>query len=234
MGPRRAAALALLLCAMVRGGSGLKLTVHPAATECLAEQIDQEHFTIHGGPRIEGALFVSNKHGHTSSVTVLLYSPTGELMWSQAHVESESHFNIAARGAGSYKVCFQSHSRVDTIVDLVYFTLGHLRRPGQVNVPKGSEESRGKEMAKKDHLDEVKRNVLVVGELVEILSGEQRYLQRKLDRHLQTCHSNNRRALWYTLLEVSLLAGLGAFNVYTVSGMFKNSMGGRFAGRISV
>lgn len=51
---------------------------------------------------------------------------------------------------------------------------------------------RGKEIARKDHLDEVKRNVLVVGELVDILSGEQRYLQRKLDRHIQTCVSGGR------------------------------------------
>lgn len=27
-------------------------------------------------------------------------------------------------------------------VDLVYLTLGHLRRPGLVNVPKGTQESR--------------------------------------------------------------------------------------------
>jgi hypothetical protein len=38
-------------------------------------------------------------------------------------------------------------------------------------------------------LDDVKRNVLVVEELVDILSGEQRYLQRKLERHIKTCVS---------------------------------------------
>lgn len=43
-----------------------------------------------------------------------------------------------------------------------------------------------KQMASKDHLEDVKREVLVVGELVEILSGEQKYLQRKLDRHIMT------------------------------------------------
>lgn len=46
-------------------------------------------------------------------------------------------------------------------------------------------------------------------------------------------HSNNRRALWYTVLEVVTLAGVGAFNVYYVSSMFKGP-GGRFAGRIVV
>lgn len=44
----------------------------------------------------------------------------------------------------------------------------------------------GKEMASKDHLEDVKREVLVVSELMEILSGEQKYLQRKLERHILT------------------------------------------------
>lgn len=44
----------------------------------------------------------------------------------------------------------------------------------------------GKDLANKDHLEDVKRNVMVVGELVDILSGEQKYLHRKLDRHIQT------------------------------------------------
>ncbi len=46
--------------------------------------------------------------------------------------------------------------------------------------------ARSKEVASKDHLDNVKRNVMVVSELIEILSGEQKYLQRKLDRHTKT------------------------------------------------
>jgi len=35
---------------------------------------------------------------------------------------------------------YESH--VDVNFDLVYFTLGHLRRPGQVQVPKGSGDTR--------------------------------------------------------------------------------------------
>jgi hypothetical protein len=34
---------------------------------------------------------------------------------------------------------------------------------------------------------QVKQSVLVVGELVDIVSGEQRYLHRKLERHIKTC-----------------------------------------------
>lgn len=45
---------------------------------------------------------------------------------------------------------------------------------------------RGKEMARADHLEDVKRNVMVVSELVDILGGEQKYLHRKLERHILT------------------------------------------------
>ena len=41
-------------------------------------------------------------------------------------------------------------------------------------------------MASKGHLDDVRRNVMVVSELVDILGGEQKYLRRKLDRHILT------------------------------------------------
>jgi hypothetical protein len=112
-------------------------------------------------------------------------------------------------------------SRVDVVVDLVYFTLGHLRRPGQVQVPRGTEESRGKEVASHDHLEGVKRNVLVVSELVEILSGEQRYLARKLERHMRTARSSNRRAFWYTALEVLIVLLVGGAQVGVVRGWFK-------------
>ncbi|KAI8474611.1 MAG: emp24/gp25L/p24 family/GOLD-domain-containing protein [Monoraphidium minutum] len=232
-----AALLLALATALVAPGGALKVMVHPAATECFTEPVEQEHFAVQGGPRIEGAFFLTSRQPHVSpSVTVLLYGPTGELLWSQAHADAEAHFNVAARGAGAYRVCFQSHTGVDITVDLVYFSLGHLRRPGQLNVPKGTEHTRGKEFASKDNLDEVKRDVLVVGELVEILSGEQRYLQRKLERHMQTCRSSRRRTLWYTILEVLTLAAIGAFNVHTVFNMF--SRGGRLGpggvGRIVV
>lgn len=50
---------------------------------------------------------------------------------------------------------------------------------------------RGKDLANKDHLDDVRRNVMVVGELIDILSGEQKYLHRKLERHIQTVVSNS-------------------------------------------
>ncbi|GBF91187.1 hypothetical protein Rsub_04856 [Raphidocelis subcapitata] len=228
--------LLLLLAAAPRRGAALKVTVHQGdAAECLTQHVGQEHFEAEGAPRIEGAFFVGRRHENVpASATARLYSPSGELMWTQSHVDAESHFNIAARGPGTYKICFESHTRADMVVDLVYLTLGHLRRPGVVNVPKGTSDSRSKEIAKRDHLEDVRRGVMVVGELVEIVGGEQRYLQRKLERHIQTCHSNNRRTLGYTLLEVAALAGVSLLNIGVVTGMFRGAAAGAYGGRIVV
>eukprot|EP00775_Hariotina_reticulata_P006937 gene6937-7155_t len=204
--------------------SAFKVVIAPGKTECISESIESQHFQVPGGPRIEGALFVSAKRpGYTPYVTLRVHSPQGDQMWSQAAVQSEAHFNIAARGHGTYKVCmyngFESHT--DVVVDLVYFTLGHLRRPGQVQVPKGSGEARGKEMARADHLEDVKRNVMVVSELVDILSGEQKYLHRKLERHILTVKSNNSRTFWYTGLEVGVLLAVTFINLAVTTGFFK-------------
>eukprot|EP00879_Flechtneria_rotunda_P020840 GHRR01021941.1.p1 GENE.GHRR01021941.1~~GHRR01021941.1.p1 ORF type:complete len:198 (+),score=28.95 GHRR01021941.1:153-746(+) len=179
----------VVLSLLLPASQAFKVVIAPGKTECIAENIGQEHFQVPGGPRIEGALFASPRHPHhIPYLTVRLHSPQGDQMWSQQNVQSEAQFNVAAGGPGTYKLCLYNgyESRVDVVADLVYFTLGHLRRPGQLQVPKGSSDTRSKDLASKDHLDDVRRNVMVVGELVDILSGEQKYLHRKLERHIQT------------------------------------------------
>ena len=56
---------------------------------------------VPGGPRVEGAAFVSAKSPHVApSVSLRLLSPQGDQMWSQTAVSNEVHFNVAARGPG--------------------------------------------------------------------------------------------------------------------------------------
>lgn len=216
--------VAMAVMAMVaRPADAAKVVIPPGKTECVSAEFAAMHFDVPGGPRVEGVITASSRHAHyVPSVTARLHGPAGDQIWT-ALVNTDTHFNLAAPGPGVYKICFYSayESRVDVVVDLVYFTLGHLRRPGIVQVPRGTEESRGKEVASHDHLDGVKRNVMVVSELVEILSGEQRYLARKLERHMKTARSSNRRAFWYTLLEVGIAVGVGCAQIGVVRGWFK-------------
>ncbi|KAG2423224.1 hypothetical protein HXX76_015481 [Chlamydomonas incerta] len=192
----------------------------------MGETVEAEHFSIPGGPRIDGRVLVSgNSQYYVPFVTIRVLSPTGDQIWQQQHVYQETHFNVGARGPGSYKVCFYNpwESRTDANVDLVYFTLAHLRRSasGGIQIPKGTQEDRAKEVASSDHMDDVKRTILGMSEFMQVISGSQKYLQRKLERHQKTMESNRDRTLFYTGLEVGLLLLVGLVQVLAVTGFFK-------------
>lgn len=204
----------------------LKITIPTGRTECISESVTNEHFAIPGGPRIDGRVLVTgNSQYYVPFVTVRVLTPSNEEIWQQQHVYSETHFNVGARGPGSYKVCFYNpyESRTDAIVDLVYFALAHLRRgSGQVTIPKGTAGTRTTEVAHADHMDEVKRTILSMSEFMQVVQGSQRYLQRKLERHQHTMESNRRRTLVYTGVEVAMLLAMAAAQVFMVVKMFSS------------
>lgn len=41
-------------------------------------------------------------------------------------------------------------------------------------------------MASTDHMEDVKRTILGMSEFMQVISGSQKYLQRKLERHQKT------------------------------------------------
>lgn len=50
------------------------------------------------------ALLASISARSSLPATPQVLSPTGDQIWQQQHVYSETHFNVGARGPGSYKV----------------------------------------------------------------------------------------------------------------------------------
>ncbi|GLI61151.1 hypothetical protein VaNZ11_003435 [Volvox africanus] len=205
--------------------AAVKVTIAPGRTECMGETVEADHFSVPGGPRIDGRVLVSgNSQYYVPFVTIRVLSPTGDQLWQQQHVYSETHFNVGARGPGAYKVCFYNpwESRTDAVVDLVYFTLAHLRRgSGPINIPKGTQDDRNKEMASQDHMEDVRRTIYGMSEFMQVIQGSQKYLQRKLERHQQTMESNRRRTLLYTGLEMGALILVGLIQVLAVMGFFK-------------
>ncbi|KAJ9529500.1 hypothetical protein QJQ45_013852 [Haematococcus lacustris] len=178
---------------------------------------------VPGGPRIDGRVLVSGlSQYYVPFITIQVFSPHGEQIWQQAHIYSESHFNVGAPGPGTYKVCFVNpwESRTEAIVDLVYITLAHLRsRGGPVLVPKGTQASRDTEVAGVAHMEDVQRTILGLTEFMQ--ASSQKYLQRKLDRHQVTMVSNKQRTLWYTVLEVAVLLCVSGIQIFAITRFFK-------------
>eukprot|EP00798_Chlamydomonas_sp_ICE-L_P008754 gene8754-33616_t len=206
--------------ALAMQAASIKIVVPPGSFECVAETVEGHHFEVPGGPRLDGRVIVTGKNQYyVPFITIKLMTSTGETIWQKPHVYSESHFNVPARGPGVYKVCFENpyESRTNAIVDLVYFTLAHMRSGGKnVVIPKGTAETRGTEVAHKDHMDEVKRTITGMSEFMQVISGSQSYLKRKLIRHEATMKSNQNRALGYASLEVLVLFLVAAVQVFTI------------------
>lgn len=69
---RNSALLALLaLAALACRAHSFKILIPPGKTECISETIDAEHFEVPGGPRIEGAMFVSGPTPSTSPLVTI-------------------------------------------------------------------------------------------------------------------------------------------------------------------
>mmetsp|Transcript_13916 Transcript_13916/g.30054 ORF Transcript_13916/g.30054 Transcript_13916/m.30054 type:complete len:238 (+) Transcript_13916:97-810(+) len=220
--------LVILSGLLVQTCYAVKIVIPPGKTECVSQSLTGEHFEVPGGPRIDGRVLVGgNSQYYVPFITIRVTSSTGEQLWQQQHVYSEAHFNVAARGPGSYQACFFNpwESRTDAVVDLVYFTLAHLRRPmggGGVTIPKGTSEDRAKELAHKEHMDEVQRTILGMSEFISVVGGSQKYLHRKLERHQQTMASNSRRVRWYAVLEVGVLLVVTGVQIYTIRKFFES------------
>lgn len=220
-----ALALVVLLALASSPAEAVKIIVGPGHTECVSETVTHDHFEVPGGPRIDGRVLVSGtSQYYVPFITVRVLSPTGEQIWQQQHVYSESHFNMAARGPGSYRACFYNpwESRTDAVVDLVYFTLAHLRSGGSVQIPRGTADSRSKEVAHKDHMDEVRRSIMSMSEFVQVIQGTQRHLQRKVDRHKFTMVSNQRRANGYSALEFFVLILVAGTQIFVIRKFFES------------
>lgn len=55
---------------------------------------------------------------------------------------------------------------------------------------------RNKEVASKEHVEDVRRSILGMSEFMQVIAGSQRYLQRKLDRHHATMVRGCMRCAW--------------------------------------
>ncbi|GAX78314.1 hypothetical protein CEUSTIGMA_g5756.t1 [Chlamydomonas eustigma] len=215
----------VLCTACLLSVSSLKIRVPAGLTECVAELVADEHFTI-AGPRIDSRLLVGSTSAYYHPfVHVKVYGPHRAVLWEQTHVYSEAHVNIPAHGPGKYEVCISNprESRTEAIVDVVYFTLAHLRSGrGTILIPKGTQETRSTAMAHQDDVDAAKRTIMSMREFVEVISGSQQYLQRKLDRHKQTVVSSSHRAKGYALLEMVVILSLVAVQVLTITKFFES------------
>jgi hypothetical protein len=155
-------------------------------------------------------------------ITITVFAPADVQLWQQNHVYSSAHINSHTTGPGRYRICFTNppESRTDAFIDLVYFTMAHLRQKGNIQIPRGKQEDRDKEIAHTDQIDSVKVTITSMSEFMQVISGSQRYLQKKLDYHTKVVEKACAKTLNYAALEVFVLFLVMATQIVVITKMF--------------
>jgi len=205
--------------------ASLKLSINSGAEECFTTTLTEERKAaaeaVGEKLTLNGGFLVTNR---APTVDATVTSPGARMMWNRRRVNTEQKFEIPLGPeleVGEYRLCLRSLHRAVS-VDVPYFLVSHsVQDAGEaIYSPLGATDFRGEEAAQHVHLQEVHKGVERVKELLVSLSGEAKYMKRRLKRHAVTTASTNSRTISYTFLEVGVLLVVAALQIFIYRRMF--------------
>ncbi|KAL8486478.1 hypothetical protein ACS0TY_023238 [Phlomoides rotata] len=192
-----AALFSLLLLSMVCRMSALSLLV--TKEECVYE------YVYYKGDLVSGNfVVVDNWDPNHPGIDFTVTSAGGNIVHS-VKGKQEGKFEFKTPTDGMHKFCFHNPTSVP---DTVSFNIhvGHI--PNTHN------------LAKNDHLDPVNVKIAELGEKLELVTLEQKYLKARDVRHRHTNESTRNRVIFYTVGEYLSLAFVSVLQVVYVRRLF--------------
>ncbi|KAG0561880.1 hypothetical protein KC19_9G100200 [Ceratodon purpureus] len=198
-------ALPIALLAIVGQAQALLLTVQN--TECVWEDVEYDGDVVSGNfVVLDHEVFWGSDH---PGIELIVTGPDGRNVHNTNTIDGEQ-FEFIAHHKGRYKFCFHNPLSAPEQVTF-YIHVGHV--PGV------------EDLAKDEHLKPVDVKIAQLGELLEAVSAEIRYLQTRDLRHRRTNESTQRRLLAYTISEYLLLIGASVGQVYMIRHLFSKRIG---------
>ncbi|KZV57052.1 transmembrane emp24 domain-containing protein p24beta3 [Dorcoceras hygrometricum] len=196
--------LSFLFLIFLGGVSALSVTVNNV--ECVYEYVFREGDSVSGN-------FVAVDHdvywpSDDAGIDFTVTSPDGNIVHTLKGT-AEDKFEFKAPKSGMYKFCFHNPYPTPETVSF-YIHVGHF--PDKHN------------LAKDEHLDPINVKIAELGEALEYITTEQRYLKAKAARHRRTNESTRRRVIFYSVGEYILLALVSGLQVLYIRRMFSRSV----------
>jgi hypothetical protein len=205
-GVRGAPLLALLLCALALGAArGVQFDLRRRADKCLSDEVAQGslvvvHYDVIGAAR-----------GKTG-VALSIKDPAGRLLKQDPDVDTadgDTHkFSFLADAGGSYSVCFLSANDAPVRVMLDF--------------KHGVEAKDYAEVAKREHLMPVEKELRKMEDTVDEIHREMLYMREREAAMRNTNESTNSRVLWFSFLSIVVLLGMGVWQVLYLKKFFKS------------
>ncbi|CAI5736093.1 unnamed protein product [Hyaloperonospora brassicae] len=196
--------LALLLCAA--SSHAVHFDVRSQAEKCLSDEIAHGslvvvHYNVLGGVRGQ------------SGVSLVVTDPQRKFLKQDENIDTSSDavhkFSFTAGASGVYTVCFANSHR-----DKAARVLLELKH--------GVEAKDYSEVAKREHLMPVEKELRKMEDTVEEIHREMLYLQAREAAMRNTNESTNARVLWFSFLSILVLVGMGVWQVLYLKRFFKS------------
>lgn len=147
-----------------------------------------------------------------SGVSVVITDPLVKYLKQDANVDTSSDdihkFSFHADAAGSYSVCFYNSQETSARVMLDF--------------KHGVEAKDYTEVAKREHLMPVERELRKMEDAVDEIHREMLYMREREAAMRSTNESTNSRVLWFSFLSIGVLLAMGVWQVMYLKKFFKS------------
>jgi len=196
--PRRefiyAAAAAAVLCA---GAEATQFWVEPQSTRCISEELPEKAL-------FTGDYTIEPRDDLVGDVKLL--GPLDAVLFERRTSEPH-HFSVTSESAGAHRLCF--------------FNGSPSRRRVIVSVRKGLEVDDHSQIARKDHVEQIERQLDRMREMAMAIKEEMIYMRGREEEMRDTNESTNTRVLWFNIMTLTIIGAMGLWQIYYLKRYFQ-------------
>lgn len=188
---------ALVLAACARAASATQFWVEAQSSRCISEELPEKalftgDYTIEPTADFEGHVKV------LGPLSVVLFERTT----SDPH-----HFAVTTESTGLHKVCFSNSSPT--------------RRKVVVTVRKGVEVDDHSSIARKDHVEQIEKQLDKMRDMALQIKEEMIYMRGREEEMRDTNETTNTRVLWFNIMTLTILVAMGLWQIYYLKRYFQ-------------
>uniref|UniRef100_K3WH93 GOLD domain-containing protein n=1 Tax=Globisporangium ultimum (strain ATCC 200006 / CBS 805.95 / DAOM BR144) TaxID=431595 RepID=K3WH93_GLOUD len=198
--------LALLLVSLaLMAASAVQFDVRRRSEKCLSDEV------AHGSLVVIHYNIIGGRKGK-SGVSLTIVDPLHKYLKQDSDIDTTSDdlhkFSFHAGTGGSHSVCFYNTN--DNAVRI------------QLDFKHGVEAKDYTEVAKREHLMPVEKELRKMEDTVDEIHREMLYMREREAAMRNTNESTNSRVLWFSFFSIVVLLGMGVWQVLYLKKFFKS------------
>ncbi|ETV66574.1 hypothetical protein H257_17005 [Aphanomyces astaci] len=195
----------LVFCMLVNSVHGVQFDIPTRVEKCLSDEVAKDSFVL-----IQYDV-LGNAQGRTG-VSVMIQDPLGKYIKEDSDVDVSSgdlhKFSFNAGTAGSFSTCFFNSNEYTVRVSLDF--------------KHGVEAKDYSEIAKREHLLPVEKELRKMEDTVDEIHREMLYMREREASMRDTNESTNARVLWFSSFSIFVLLAMGLWQVIYLKKFFKS------------